>query len=170
MIILIVLGFNVMSTLVGHFVLSPREREKWDRRDSRDERDGTGRNENEWQWRNRRNKKHFPFTLTCCKDSRPCPTVSQYQLDTPVTQDTRHFCLTQPPPKKMAIEIISRKSCGRAGVLTLNLFICSQMHYWLWYGAQFQSHSAKSVWHPQVLQHTTQPPRCSSSILPCSTK
>ena len=47
MIILIVLGFNVMSTLVGHFVLSPREREKRDRRDSRDERDGTGRNENE---------------------------------------------------------------------------------------------------------------------------
>ena len=33
--ILIVLGFNDMSTLVGHFVSSPREREKSDRRDSR---------------------------------------------------------------------------------------------------------------------------------------
>ena len=34
------LGFNDMSSLVGHFVLSPREREKRDRRDSRgDERD-----------------------------------------------------------------------------------------------------------------------------------
>ena len=31
---LIVLGFNVTSTLVGHFVLSPREKEKRDRRDS----------------------------------------------------------------------------------------------------------------------------------------
>ena len=26
---------------------------------------------------------HSPSTLTCCKDSRPCPTVSQYQLDAP---------------------------------------------------------------------------------------
>ena len=33
--ILIVLGFNDTSTLVGHFVSSPREREKSDRRDSR---------------------------------------------------------------------------------------------------------------------------------------
>ena len=44
---LIVLGFNDMSTLVGHFVLSPREREEKDirdRRDSRgDEREGQGR-------------------------------------------------------------------------------------------------------------------------------
>ena len=30
-----VLGFNDTSTLVGHFVSSPREREKRDRRDSR---------------------------------------------------------------------------------------------------------------------------------------
>ena len=32
MIDLIELGFNDTSTLVGHFVLSPREREKRDRR------------------------------------------------------------------------------------------------------------------------------------------
>ena len=46
---LIVLGFNDTSTLVGHFVSSPREREKRDRRDSRrDEREGQGkRNKNE---------------------------------------------------------------------------------------------------------------------------
>ena len=38
------LGFNNMSTLMGHFVLSPMEREKKDRRDSRgDEREGQGR-------------------------------------------------------------------------------------------------------------------------------
>ena len=36
-----------MSTLVGHFVSSPREREKRDRRDSRrDEREGQGRKRN----------------------------------------------------------------------------------------------------------------------------
>ena len=41
---LIVLGFNDMSTLVGHFVSSPREREKRDKRDSRgEEREGQER-------------------------------------------------------------------------------------------------------------------------------
>ena len=41
---LIVLGFNDTSTLEGHFVSSPREREKRDRRDSRrDKREGQGR-------------------------------------------------------------------------------------------------------------------------------
>ena len=42
-----VLGFNDTSTLEGHFVSSPREREKRDRRDSRgDERGGQGRKRN----------------------------------------------------------------------------------------------------------------------------
>ena len=41
------LGFNDMLTLVGHFVTSPREREKRDRTDSRgDEREGQRRKEN----------------------------------------------------------------------------------------------------------------------------
>ena len=41
------LGFNNTSTLVGHFVSSPRERVKRDRRDSRgDEREGHGRKRN----------------------------------------------------------------------------------------------------------------------------
>ena len=40
-------GFNDTSTLVGHFVSSPREREKRDRRDGRrDEREGQGRKRN----------------------------------------------------------------------------------------------------------------------------
>ena len=44
---LIELRFNDTSTLVGHFVSSPREREKIDRRDSRrDEREGQGRKRN----------------------------------------------------------------------------------------------------------------------------
>ena len=44
---LIVLGFNDMSTLVGHFVSSPKEREKRDRRDSRrNDSEGQGRKRN----------------------------------------------------------------------------------------------------------------------------
>ena len=43
---LVVLGFNDTSTLEGHFVSSPREREKRDRRESRDEREGQGRKRN----------------------------------------------------------------------------------------------------------------------------
>ena len=40
-------GFNDTSTLVGHFVSSPREREKRDRKDSRgDEREGQERKVN----------------------------------------------------------------------------------------------------------------------------
>ena len=31
-------------------------------------------------------EKHSPSTLTCYKDSRPCPTVSQYKLDASVTR------------------------------------------------------------------------------------
>ena len=85
---LIVLGFNDTSTLVGHFVSSLREREKRDRRDSRrDEREEQGRkrHRNESEKKNRRNKTIPPSTLSCYKDSRPCPTVSQYQLGAPVT-------------------------------------------------------------------------------------
>ena len=50
LIVLIALGFNDTSTLVGHFVSSPREREKRDRRDSRgyeSEEHGRKRNRNE---------------------------------------------------------------------------------------------------------------------------
>ena len=66
---------------------SPRKREKRDRRNSRgDEREGWGRkrkmNESE-----ETEYKNSPSTLTCCKDSRPCPTVSQSQL-TPLPQPT----------------------------------------------------------------------------------
>ena len=80
---LIVLGFNDTSTLVGHFVSSPREREKRDSRDGRgDERKGQGRKRN-WNGSEETEEiKHSPSTLTCYKDSRLCPSVSQYQLDT----------------------------------------------------------------------------------------
>ena len=81
--ILIVLGFNDTSTLVDHFVLSPREREKRGRRDSRrDEREGQGRKRNRNESEKTEEIKNIPSsTFTCYKDSRPCPTLSQYQLD-----------------------------------------------------------------------------------------
>ena len=45
--LVIVLRFNDTSTLMAHFMLSPRERQKRDRRDSRgDEREGQGRMRN----------------------------------------------------------------------------------------------------------------------------
>ena len=42
---LIVLVFNNTSTLVGHLMSSPREKEKRDRRDSRGDKRGTGKKE-----------------------------------------------------------------------------------------------------------------------------
>ena len=82
------LGFNDTSTLEGHFVSSPREREKRDRRESRgDEREGQGRKRNRNESEETEEIKTFPSTLTHYKDSRPCPTVSQYQLDAPVMKE-----------------------------------------------------------------------------------
>ena len=72
--LLIVFGFNDTSALVGHFVSSPRERDKKDRRYSRgDEREGR-EGQRRRKCRNRRNKTSSS-TLSCYKDSRPCPTV-----------------------------------------------------------------------------------------------
>ena len=71
---------------MGHNVLSPREREKRDRSDSTgDEREGQGRQTNRNESEETEGIKAFPSTLTCYKDSRPCPNVSQYQLDAPAT-------------------------------------------------------------------------------------
>ena len=59
---LFVLRFNDMSTLVGHFVSSPREREKRDRRDSRrDERDELGRKRNRNESEETEEIKIFPL-------------------------------------------------------------------------------------------------------------
>ena len=80
------LGFNDTSTLVGHFVSSPRETDKRDRRDSRgDEREGQGRNRNRNESEEIEEIKTILSTLTGYKNSKPCLTVSQYQLDAPVT-------------------------------------------------------------------------------------
>ena len=84
---LIVLGFNNTSTRVGHFTSSLREREKSDRRDSRgEEREGQGR-KRKMKESDETEKIKTPLppasTLTCSEDSRPCQTVSQYQLGHP---------------------------------------------------------------------------------------
>ena len=60
--ILIVLGFNDTSTLEGHFLSSPREREKRDRRESRgDEREGQGRKRNRNESEETEEIKTFPL-------------------------------------------------------------------------------------------------------------
>ena len=68
--------------IVGHFVSS------W-RKDIEeilgDEKDGQGRKGNRNESEKTEEIKHSPSTLTCYKDSRPCPTLSQYQLDATVT-------------------------------------------------------------------------------------
>ena len=56
------LGFNDTSTIVGHFVLSPREREKRDRRDSRgDKREGQRRKRKMNESEAIEETKTFPF-------------------------------------------------------------------------------------------------------------
>ena len=56
---LIVLGFNDRSTFVGHFVSSPREREKRD--SSGDEREGQGRKKNRNESEETEDIKTFPL-------------------------------------------------------------------------------------------------------------
>ena len=59
--VIVVLGFNHMSTLVGHFVPSRREREKRDSR--RDEREGQGRKRNRNESEETEEIKTFPRYL-----------------------------------------------------------------------------------------------------------
>ena len=74
---------------MGHFVSSTRERDKRDRRDSRgDEREGEGRKRKMNDSEDTEENKHSLSTQTCCKDNRPCPTASQYQLEALVMQDS----------------------------------------------------------------------------------
>ena len=77
------LWFSDMSTVVGHFVSSPREREKRDRRDSRvDEREGQGRK----KYRNESEEtEEIKYSLTGYNDCSP-------------GEDTQHLRHTQPPP------------------------------------------------------------------------
>ena len=69
---------------MGHFVSSPREGEIRDRRDSRDEREGQGRKRYRNESEEVKNIPLIPIPATRTA-ARPCPTVSQYQMDAPVT-------------------------------------------------------------------------------------
>ena len=77
------LCFSDMSTLLGHFVSSPRKKQK--RASRGDEREGQGGKRNRKVREETKEVKTFPSTLTCYKDSKPCPTVIQYQLEALVT-------------------------------------------------------------------------------------
>ena len=57
---MIVLEFNDTSTLVGHFVSSPKEREKRDRRDGRIKREELGRKRNRNERKETEETKTFP--------------------------------------------------------------------------------------------------------------
>ena len=69
-----VFGFNNTSTLVGHFVLSPREREKRDTRDSRrDEREEQGRKRNRNEREETEEIKTFPLYLYLLQGQQALP-------------------------------------------------------------------------------------------------
>ena len=77
--------------------------------DSRDGREGQARKRNKTESEETEEIIKYSSSIpACCKGSRPCPTVSQYQLDALVTQDTRHFCLTQPPYKILRVNMVIR--------------------------------------------------------------
>ena len=74
------LGFNDMSTLVGHFVSSPRGKEKRDRRDSRGgEREEQGRKRSRNEREETEEIQTLPSTLTCYKDISNS-LISNYRL------------------------------------------------------------------------------------------
>ena len=112
---------------MGHFVSSPRECEKRDRRDIRgDEREGQRRKKKMNESEETEEIKTFPPLPIPAAKVAGRPTVSQYQLDAPVTQDTRHFCLTQPPPTPSLYLIISDKGKNRNSS-RVNMFCCTEI-------------------------------------------
>ena len=66
----------------------------------RDEREGQGRKRNRNESEETEEIKHHLPTLTCYKDSRPCQTVSQYQLDAPV-KEKQTKCIKSPYGERM---------------------------------------------------------------------
>ena len=76
---------------------------------------------------NLRGQEHCPSTLTYYKDSRPCPTVCQYQMDAPVTRDTQHLRTTWPSP----LGVISRLCSETVALPRHLLYYCSLFAYLL---------------------------------------
>ena len=105
--LLVVLGFNDTSTLVGHFVSSPREREKRDRRDSIQEMKERDREERETRMKVKKQKKYNkkkqqqqnipPLTLPAARIAG----LAQLEANiswTPRWHDTWHLRHPAPPP------------------------------------------------------------------------
>ena len=91
-------GLRHVNHCVSFCVVSQRKGEK-EKRDSReDEREGQGRSRKMNESEETVEVKPFPLYPHLLNGSRPWPTANQYQLDAPVTQDTRHFCLALPTP------------------------------------------------------------------------
>ena len=93
---------NDTSTLVGHFVSSPREREKRDRKEIVEKMKEGDREEQGWKWRNRRNKNIplYPYLLqgqqvlpNCKPISVGCPSDVGYIWV--FVQDDQGHCLAQ---------------------------------------------------------------------------
>ena len=96
---LIVLGFNDTSTHVGHFVSSPREREKRDSR--RDEREEQGRKSNRNEREETEEVKTFPLYLYLLQRQQALPNCKPISVGRP--GDTRYMTPLHHPttPKKI---------------------------------------------------------------------
>ena len=136
------LGFNDMSTLVGHFVSSPRERKKRDRRGSRgDEREGQERKKKMNESEETEEIKIFTLYPYLLQERRPCPAVSQSQLDAPVCKIHTTFASTNHPcsiRKESALQkgtktILAEFSSERA-IIPLTLVLLNKLrghaHFW----------------------------------------
>ena len=78
------LGFNDTSTLVGHFVSSPKEREKRDRRDSRrDEREEHGRKRNRSESEETEEIKNVPPLPLLLQGLQAMPNCKQISVGRP---------------------------------------------------------------------------------------
>ena len=66
--------------------------------------------------------KRSPSTHTCCKDSRPCPTVSQYQLDTLMTQDTWHLCHPDHPRTREQYRLNNMHICAGRTMMIMTVW------------------------------------------------
>ena len=92
-------GFNDTSTLEGHFVSSPREREKSDRRDSRrDEREGQGRKRNRNESEETEEIKTFPLYPYLLQGEQALPNCKPKSVGCPydVSYMTPSLHLTTP--------------------------------------------------------------------------
>ena len=84
-------GVYDTPTLVGHFVFSPREREKRDRRASSENKREGWKKKKQNESEETEEIETFPFyPYLLYMDSRPCPTVRQYQLDAPVNPEMKY--------------------------------------------------------------------------------